>query len=250
MLAVWKMGGHGTSFMIKSFLIQSRLATFHNSSSGGRTSRAGVRLFGSGGLPSAHKYRKYFTKPTTKWTIGGGTIHFPSGIQSIAPMHRQQVWGRLNAPVSVTLGTIYDDHRAKIEPPNCWKYKPGNFLAVTPLNWDQISDEDDDDDNGADPGVPSSGWSRPGDGNDNDDGESKEDTQGSEKGTGKGKGTDHGKGKGKAPDDGKGEGRGKGKGNGKGTGIVIHTPEGDDISRAVALQLQKHLSQADLDTEG
>jgi hypothetical protein len=99
-----------------------------------------------------------------------------------------------------------DDLRAKIEPPSCRQYKPGDFLAVRPLNWDEIIDEDDDDENWADPGAPSGGRSRPGDDNDNDDGEGEEDTQGGEKGTGKGKGTK----------DGKGKGKGKGKGNGKG----------------------------------
>jgi hypothetical protein len=113
-----------------------------------------------------------------------------------------------------------DDLRAKIAPPSCQQYKPGDFLAVRPLNWDEIIDEDDDDDNWADPGAPSGGSSRPGDGNDNDDGESEEDTQGGEKWTGKGKGTKDGKGKGKATEDGKGKGKGKGKGNGKGKGIV------------------------------
>jgi len=113
-----------------------------------------------------------------------------------------------------------DDIRAKIEPPSCRHYKPGDFLAVRPLNWDEIFDEDDDDDNWADPGALSGGRSRPGDGNDNDDGESEEDTQGGEKGTGKGKGTKDGKGKGKAAEDGKGKGKGNGKGNGKGKGIV------------------------------
>jgi len=39
-------------------------------------------------------------------------------------------------------------------------------------------------------------------------------------------------------------------GNGKGKGIVNQTPGGDDISRAVALQLQKERHEADLDTEG
>jgi len=74
-----------------------------------------------------------------------------------------------------------DDLRAMIEPPNCRQYKPGNFLAFRQLNWDEIIDEDDDDDNWADPSAPSSGRSRPGDGNDNDDAESEEDTQGCEK---------------------------------------------------------------------
>jgi len=113
-----------------------------------------------------------------------------------------------------------DDPRAKIERPSCRQYKPGDFLAVGPLNRDEIIDEDDDDDNWADPGAPSGGRSRPGDGNDNDNGESEEDTQGGEKGTGKGKGTKDGKGKGKATEDGEGKGKGNGKGNGKGKGIV------------------------------
>jgi hypothetical protein len=68
-----------------------------------------------------------------------------------------------------------DDLRAKIEPPSCRQYKPGDFLAVRPLKWDEIIDEDDDDDNWADPGAPSGGRSRRGKGNDNDDGEGKED---------------------------------------------------------------------------
>jgi hypothetical protein len=40
-----------------------------------------------------------------------------------------------------------DDPRAKIEPPSCWQYKPGDFLAGRPLIWNEIIDEDDDDDN-------------------------------------------------------------------------------------------------------
>jgi len=74
-----------------------------------------------------------------------------------------------------------DDLRAKIEPPSCRLYKPGDFLAVRPLNWDEIIDENDDDDNWADPGAPSGVRSRPNDGNDNDDSEGEEDTQGGEK---------------------------------------------------------------------
>jgi len=134
-----------------------------------------------------------------------------------------------------------EDPRAKIEPPSCRQYKPGNFLAVGPLNWDDIMNEDDDDDeHWADPGAPSGGRSRPGNVNDNTHGEGEEDTQGGEKGTGKGKGTK----------DGKGKGKGKGKGNSKGKGIVKQTPGGDDISRAIALQLQKEQYEADSDTEG
>jgi hypothetical protein len=129
------------------------------------------------------------------------------------------------------------DLREKIEPPCCHKYEPGDFPAVRPLNWDEIIDEDDDDENWADPGMPSDGRSHVGDGNHNDDNEGEEDTLGGKKGTGKGKGTQGGKGKGKATEDGKGKGKGKGKVNGKGKGIIKQTPEGDDISRAVALHL-------------
>jgi len=143
-----------------------------------------------------------------------------------------------------------DDLRAKIEPRSCRQYKPGDFLAVRPLNWDEVIDEDDDDVNWADPGAPSGWRSRPGDDNDNDDGEGEEDTQGGEKGTGKGKWTKHWKGIGMTTEDGRGKGKGKGKGNGKGKGIVKQTPGGGDISHAVALQLQKEMSEADLDTEG
>jgi hypothetical protein len=114
-----------------------------------------------------------------------------------------------------------DDLRATIEAPSCWQYKPGDFLAVRPLNGDEILDEDDHDGNLTDPGAPSGGRSRPRDVNDNNDSEGVEDTQGSEKGTGKGKGTKDmkGKGKGKAT----GEGKRQGKGNGKGKRIVKQT---------------------------
>jgi hypothetical protein len=40
-----------------------------------------------------------------------------------------------------------DDLRAKIELPSCRQSKPGDFLDVRPLNWDEIINEDDDDDN-------------------------------------------------------------------------------------------------------
>jgi len=103
-----------------------------------------------------------------------------------------------------------DDLRAKIEPPSCLQYKPGDFLGVRPLNWDELIDEEDVDENWADPGAPSGGRCRPGDETGNDYGEGEEDKQGGEKGTGKGKGTK----------DGKGKGKGKGKGHGKGKGIV------------------------------
>jgi len=114
-----------------------------------------------------------------------------------------------------------DDLSAKIEPPICRQYKPGDFLAVTPLHWEEIIDEDDDDVNWADSGVLSCEQSCPGDDNDNDDGKGEEDLWGGEKWTGKGKGTK----------DGEGQEKGKGKGNGKGKGIV-------------------EMYEADLDTEG
>jgi hypothetical protein len=109
-------------------------------------------------------------------------------------------------------------------------------------------EEDDDDANWVDPGAPSGGWSHPSNGNDNHDREGEEATQGSEKGTGKGKGTKDGKGKGKGKVT--EEGKRKGKGNSKGKGIVPHTSGGDDISRAVAVQLQREVYEADSDMEG
>jgi hypothetical protein len=69
-----------------------------------------------------------------------------------------------------------DDLRAKIVPPSCQQYKPGDFLAVGPLNWDEIIDEDDDDENWVDPSAPSGGRSHPSNGNDKNDGEGEEDT--------------------------------------------------------------------------
>jgi len=132
-----------------------------------------------------------------------------------------------------------NDFRAKIEPPSCWQYKPGNFPAVTPLNWDEPINEDDDEENWAGPGVPSGGRSHPGDDNDNDNGEGETETQRGERRTGRGSGTKDGEGKGMATEDGKGNGKGKGNGNVNGKGIVEQTSGGDDISHAVALQLQR-----------
>jgi len=71
-----------------------------------------------------------------------------------------------------------DDLRAMIDPPRCRQYKPGDFVAVRPLNWDEIINEDDDDENWAESRAPSGGRSHPGDGNGNDAGEGEEDTQG------------------------------------------------------------------------
>jgi hypothetical protein len=122
-----------------------------------------------------------------------------------------------------------DDLSVKIEPPSCQQYKPGSFLAMRPLNWNELIDEHDNDVNWADPGAPNGGRSNPGDVNDIDNGECEEDTHGGEKDTGKGNGTM----------DWKGTAKGMGKGNGKGKGIVKLTPGGDDIPCAVALKLQK-----------
>jgi hypothetical protein len=49
---------------------------------------------------------------------------------------------------------------------------------------------------------------------------------------------------------GKEKGKGMGNGNGKGKGIVKQNPGGDDISCAVALQLQMLTYAADSDMEG
>jgi hypothetical protein len=164
----------------------------------------------------------------------------PSGIKSITPNPETTSSGKVKHTGERFSWYGSDDLRAKIEPPSCRQYKPGDFLAVRSLNCDEIIDEDDDDENWADPRAPSGGRSRPGDGNDNDDGGGEEDTQGGEKGTAKGKGTK----------DVKRKGKGKGKGNGNGKGIVKQTPGGDDISHAVALQLHEERYEADWSTEG
>jgi len=69
--------------------------------------------------------------------------------------------------------------------------------------------------------------------------------QGGETGTRKGMGTQDGKGKGKGKGKAMEEGKGKGKGNSTKKGIVKQTPRGDDISRAIAWQLQKAMYEAD-----
>ena len=46
-----------------------------------------------------------------------------------------------------------DDLKARFQLPSCRQYKPGDFLAVRSLNWDEIIHEDDDDDNWAVLGV-------------------------------------------------------------------------------------------------
>jgi hypothetical protein len=81
-----------------------------------------------------------------------------------------------------------DDLRAKIEPPSCRQYKPGDVLAVRPLDCDKIIDQNDDDENWADPGALSGGRSNPSDGNENDDGEGEELGKGTVQRMGRGNG--------------------------------------------------------------
>ena len=64
------------------------------------------------------------------------------------------------------------------------------------------------------------------------------------------KGTKDGMGRRKSIEDENEKGNGKGNGNGKRKDIVKLTPWGDDISHAVALQLQKEMYEADSDNEG
>jgi len=79
-----------------------------------------------------------------------------------------------------------------------------------------------------------------------------EDTEGGEIVTGKENGTHDGKGTGRGKCKGMGKvmEEGKGKGNGTGKGIVEPTAGGDDISLAIALQLQRAMYEADSDMEG
>jgi len=139
-----------------------------------------------------------------------------------------------------------DDLRETIQPPSRREYKPGSSLAVRLMHWDKIINKDDDVANCAGPGAPRSGSSLPGDGNYINDGEGEEDLQDGVKGPGKGKGRKDGieNGMGKETEE------GKGKGNGTVNGIVKLTTGGDDISRAIALQLKKEIYEADTDKEG
>ena len=76
-----------------------------------------------------------------------------------------------------------DDLSVKIVPPSCRQYKPGDFLAMRPMKWNEMTDDNEDVRNWVDCGAPSGAWCHPSDGNDNDDRKGDEDTQGSEKGT-------------------------------------------------------------------
>jgi hypothetical protein len=53
-----------------------------------------------------------------------------------------------------------DDLHTVIESCSWQQEKPGEFLTVRPMNWDEILDKDDDTANWADPGPPSDGWGR------------------------------------------------------------------------------------------
>jgi len=109
-----------------------------------------------------------------------------------------------------------NDLGGKMESKSGQRYKPGDLLPVRSLNWDELIDKVDDNENWVDPRAPSSGRSHLRYGNDTDDSKGKHDTQGSEKGTGKRQVAKDGKGKQKATEDGKGKGKALEKGNGKG----------------------------------
>jgi len=239
MPAASRMSGHGISFIIYSFLMQSRLSTFHNSRWWGRTAGAAVHQFGSGAQPSAHICSKRLKNPVTKWTFWrwDNTRACRDHVNCSNPQKNSS--GKVERTSEHFSWYGSDDFRATIEPSSFRQYKLGNFLAIRTQNWHEIIDEDDDDENWVDPGGPSSGRSCPGDDNDNDEGAGDEDMQSVEEGTGKGKRTKDGQGKGKATEAGKGKGKGKMNGHGNGKLMVKQTPEGDDFSRAVALQLQR-----------
>jgi predicted transposase YdaD len=74
-----------------------------------------------------------------------------------------------------------------------------------------------------------------------------EDTHCGEKRTTKSQGIKNGMWERTVTEDEKGKGKEQGKANGKEKGIVKPAPVGDEISRAIALQMQKEMSEADLD---
>jgi hypothetical protein len=130
--------------------------------------------------------------------------------------------------------------------PSCREYKPGNILAGDPLNWDEIINKDNDhDEKWADPRVPTHEWCRPGAGKDNDNGKNEQNMQGSEKRSRKGNGTKAAQVKETATENRKGQWNGKGNRNSNVKGIVEQSARGDDISSAIALQLQKEMAEAD-----
>lgn len=60
-----------------------------------------------------------------------------------------------------------------------------NYMAIRPLNWDEINNNDDDDVNWADPAAPTGGRSHPGNANHNYHSEGKDDRQHATMGTSK-----------------------------------------------------------------
>jgi hypothetical protein len=78
-----------------------------------------------------------------------------------------------------------NDFRVNLVLPSRQPFKPGDFLTVRPLKWNEIINKDDDAENWADHRAPRSGRNRHGDGNQSDDGEGDEDMQGGQKRTGK-----------------------------------------------------------------
>jgi len=122
----------------------------------------------------------------TRDQMNNWTWHNPRACGDQVNCSNPQTTGSGKVKCAVEHSSWYgrDNLRAKIEPQSCRQYKPGDLLAVKPLNSDEIINEDDDDENWVDPGAPSGGWSHPGHDNDNDNGEGEEDMQGGEKGTG------------------------------------------------------------------
>jgi hypothetical protein len=64
-------------------------------------------------------------------------------------------WGKVKRSSGRFFLYVSDDLTAKIEPPSCRQYMPGDFLAVRPLNSDEIIDKDNDYENWVNPGGPS-----------------------------------------------------------------------------------------------
>jgi len=227
-----------TSFMIESFLIPSRLATFSQFQLMWPHRRSRISHF----WEWLAAFRSYMGQMFDKTRDQTNNCRWdnPRALRDQLDRSNPQTTssGKDECKCERFSFSGSDDLRSKIEPQCCRQYKPCDILAVGPLNSDEIIAEDDDDENWPDPGALSSGRSRPGNDIDNDDGEGEEDTQGGLQGTGEGKGTKDGKGKGKATEDGKSKGKGKGKGNGKGKGIVDKTPGGDDTSATTLVSVR------------
>lgn len=115
------------------------------------------------------------------------------------------------------------------------------MLDIRPLNWDEIIEEDDDNENWADRGSLGDRSTHPGDENHHHDGKGQVNKQGGVQWTRKGKGTQDENGKGKATEDEKGRGKGLGMPNGERKGIVILTPGGDVISHAIDLLMHMEM---------